>query len=107
VGLTDEEIFDMVLAAAARCFFSQSSRCHGYRARSWDGTARLWDPTTGEPVGEPLTGHTDAVTSVAFGADADGRPLLASASWERTVRLWDPPPPPSPSGNRSPATPTS
>jgi hypothetical protein len=28
--------------------------------------------------------------SVAFGAGAGGRPLLASAGWDCTVRLWDP-----------------
>ena len=30
------------------------------------------------------------MTAVAFGAGADGRPLLASASKDNTVRLWDP-----------------
>jgi WD40 repeat protein len=56
----------------------------------YDGTVRLWDPATSTPVGQPLTGHTEALTSVAFGVGADGRPLLASASWDGTVRLWDP-----------------
>ena len=28
---------------------------------SRDGTVRLWDPATGQPVGEPLTGHTSPV----------------------------------------------
>ncbi|MCK9904122.1 hypothetical protein MXD63_29235, partial [Frankia sp. Cpl3] len=26
-----------------------------------DQTVRLWDPSTGQPVGTPLTGHTDTV----------------------------------------------
>ena len=57
---------------------------------SWDGTVRLSDPTTGAPVGEPLTGHTGGVESVAFGTGAGGRPLLASGGADGTVRLWDP-----------------
>ena len=27
---------------------------------------RLWDPSTGNPIGEPLKGHTYPVSSVAF-----------------------------------------
>jgi WD40 repeat protein len=56
---------------------------------SVDKTVRLWDPASGQPVGEPLIGHTDAVSSVAFGRVGD-RDVLASASDEGTVRLWDP-----------------
>ena len=36
-----------------------------------------------------FTGHTDQVSSVAFGSGAGGRALLASASWDGTVRVWD------------------
>ncbi|WP_307873653.1 MULTISPECIES: TIR domain-containing protein, partial [unclassified Frankia] len=38
------------------------------------------------PIGEPLTGHTNGVRSVAF--TANGR-NLATGSRDRTVRLWD------------------
>ena len=50
---------------------------------SCDGTVRLWDPATATPVGEPLTGHTSAVTGVAVVALPDGRVLLATTSVRR------------------------
>lgn len=50
-----------------------------------DTTLRLWDPATGAPAGEPLTGHTCEVRSVAFGAAANGRLPLTSASVDRTI----------------------
>jgi WD40 repeat protein len=49
---------------------------------------RVWDLTTGTPLGDPLTGHTGEVSAVAA-AEVDGRPVVISGSNDRTVRVWD------------------
>jgi hypothetical protein len=54
-----------------------------------DDTVRLWDPETGEAVGEPLRGHEDSVNAVAV-CERGGRRLIVSGSDDCTVRLWDP-----------------
>ena len=56
---------------------------------SGDDTVRVWDLTTGTPIGDPLTGHTDPVTAVAAAVLPDGRPVAVTGSCDDTVRVWD------------------
>ena len=66
-------------------------------------TVRLWDAATGHPVGDPLTGHTGAVSAVAFGPP-DGRPA-GQRQRRRHGAAVGPRHRPTRSATRSPATP--
>ena len=46
----------------------------------------MWDAATGQPVGQPLTGHTSLVTSVAFSPDGTTHRLRQLTT--TTVRVW-------------------
>jgi len=54
----------------------------------YDGTVRVWDLDSGEPVLGPLTGHDDWVSAVAVGQRL-GRPVIVSGGGDRAVRVWD------------------
>lgn len=57
---------------------------------SEDRTVRLWDVATGRPAAEPLTGHTNRVTCVAFAVSMDGqRAVMASGSRDKTIIVRD------------------
>ncbi|MCY2990006.1 MAG: protein kinase, partial [Planctomycetota bacterium] len=73
--LHDARVVDVVFSPDRRSIATASE----------DGTARIWDAQTGEPLTEPLK-HDKEVAAVAF--SSDGR-WLATASNDRTVRRWD------------------
>ena len=66
--------------------FSPDGRILATATSSKEAQIQLWDVATGEPIGAPLRGHTDAVCSLQF--SPSGR-SLASASFDQDVRLWD------------------
>ncbi|MDQ3980583.1 MAG: TIR domain-containing protein [Actinomycetota bacterium] len=49
-----------------------------------DRTVILWDVVRRQPLGQPLTGHSDSVRSVDFARDGS----LVTASDDRSVALW-------------------
>ncbi len=78
--LFQQALNDELLAARHR----PSDEHHVIVSGSDDQTVRIWDATTGHPIGEPLTGHTGWVTAVAQGRAALPRgtsPLLPLRVW--------------------------
>ena len=50
------------------------------------GEIILWDVETRQPIGQPMSGHSDLVRSIAFSPDGK---TLASGSYDSTIILWD------------------
>lgn len=66
--------------------FSPIPHDHRVVSGSFDGTVRIWDASSGQPVGDPLKGHTDSVLCVAFSPDGS---YVASGADDGTVRIWE------------------
>jgi WD40 repeat protein len=54
-----------------------------------DATVRRWDPTTGEQLGSPMTGHATPVRALAAHSSSDGATVLVSGGEDGTLRTWD------------------
>jgi WD40 repeat protein len=52
---------------------------------SYDRTARVWDPRSGEALGI-LGSHDDAITCVAWSHDGT---LVVTGGWDGVARIWD------------------
>ncbi|MBG0814914.1 WD40 repeat domain-containing protein [Planomonospora sp. ID82291] len=54
----------------------------------YDSTLRMWDLTTGDPIGEPIAAHPEGVTSLVLG-EVDGQPVAVTGGYDNAVRIWD------------------
>jgi WD40 repeat protein len=55
-----------------------------------DHTVRIWNPSTGSAIGNPLIGHTAALWGLTVWTDGTGHAWLASSGEDHTIRMWDP-----------------
>jgi WD40 repeat protein len=55
---------------------------------SRDQTVRIWDLTTGNPIGDPLTGPAGPVDAVAC-AVVEGRSAAVTTGRDKILRMWN------------------
>lgn len=53
-----------------------------------DTTLRMWDLTTGDPIGEPIVAHPVGVVALALG-EVNGRLVAVTGGYDDAVRIWD------------------
>ncbi|KAG0288595.1 hypothetical protein BGZ96_007692 [Linnemannia gamsii] len=85
-----DALFDRDLIGHSNAVESVSFTSDGKRLASGsrDGTARIWDVSSGQSTHE-LTGptaHKNAVTALAF---SPNNLRLATGSWDKSVKIWD------------------
>jgi WD40 repeat protein len=66
-------------------FLSVAFSPDGRMIASGDNTIYFWN-LQGALIRQPLRGHEDLISSIAFSRK---NPMLVSASWDSTIRLWD------------------
>ncbi|KAG0249253.1 hypothetical protein BG011_009463, partial [Mortierella polycephala] len=71
-------------SAIGRCVFSPDGKQLIVGLRN--GSICVYSTSTWGDLGSTLSGHTDAVSSVAFSLTGH---QIVSGSWDKTVRLWD------------------
>ncbi|KAG0708301.1 WD40-repeat-containing domain protein [Suillus ampliporus] len=62
-----------------------SPDCQQLISASYDRTVKFWNPSTALQIGQPCTGHTDSINSLAISFDGS---FIATAADDKTVRLW-------------------
>jgi WD40 repeat protein len=80
---TGGAVTSVALTSRGRVSIIDLHQCAAYG--SSDRSVSIWDLTTNTLVAK-LTGHSEAVTSVAFSADGT---RLISGSRDKTIRVWD------------------
>ncbi len=84
-GLQKEITFELKLEAISAVEFSPNDGGKTILSGDLDNTGILWDRETGAVL-HTLSGHTDAVSDVAFSPDGQ---LLLTGSGDKTAKLWD------------------
>ncbi len=79
------KVINAHLAEVSAAVFTPDSRI--FATASYDGTVKLWDGGTGEPL-RTLSGHQNLVLSLAISTDGN---TLASGANDNTIRFWDVP----------------